>query len=135
MKNLIIVRGVPGSGKTTVAELLGKGITAPVFSADQYFEKMVDGKMIYEFDVTKLGAAHMRCMSRTEDALKNEVPVVFVANTFTMEKEINPYKKLAEQYGYTFFSLIVENRHGKSNIHNVPPSKLEEMKNRFVISL
>jgi hypothetical protein len=42
---------------------------------------------------------------------------------------------LAKDYGYTVFSLIVENRHGGRNIHGVPDDKLEIMKNRFEIKL
>lgn len=135
MKNLIILRGLPGAGKTTVAELFGTAMDVPVFSADHYFEKEVDGKIVYKFDVTKLGAAHAECMRKTEQAIKEEQPFIFVANTFTMEKEINPYKKLAEDNGYAFFSLIVENRHGNTTIHRVPEEKLQEMRNRFVIQL
>jgi len=37
MKKLFLIRGIPGSGKTTVAnELAGD---APVYSADMFFEK------------------------------------------------------------------------------------------------
>lgn len=71
----------------------------------------------------------------TELALKNREDIVFVANTFTTEKEIKPYKDLADRHDYMFISLIVENRHGNSSIHGVPVSKLEEMKARFSIKL
>ena len=33
------------------------------------------------------------------------------------------------------FSIIVENRHGGENVHNVPQETLEKMKNRFEIKL
>lgn len=139
-KNLFIIRGIPGSGKTTVAEIFSQyfGNTlenAPLFSADQFFEKEVDGKIEYKFDVTKLGAAHAACMRNTEESMKKEYLNIFVANTFTMEREINPYKALAEKYGYRFFSIIVENRHGNTNIHSVSDEKLEEMRKRFVLNL
>jgi hypothetical protein len=45
------------------------------------------------------------------------------------------YYKLAEQYGYKVVSLIVENRHGNKNIHNVPDETLEKMESRFQIKL
>jgi hypothetical protein len=45
------------------------------------------------------------------------------------------YFKLAEKYGYKVVSLIVENRHGGTNVHGVPEDKLEIMKNRFEIKL
>jgi hypothetical protein len=35
----------------------------------------------------------------------------------------------------SFYSIIVENRHGGVNEHGVPSDKLEQMKNRFNIKL
>jgi len=42
---------------------------------------------------------------------------------------------MANRYGYRIHTLIVENRHGSKNVHNVPDDKLEQMKDRFEISL
>jgi len=60
---------------------------------------------------------------------------IAVSNTFTQEWEMETYFKLAEQYGYTVFTVIVENRHGGANQHGVPEDKIEIMKNRFEIKL
>jgi len=62
-------------------------------------------------------------------------PTIVVSNTFTQEWEMEPYFKLAEKYGYTVFSVIVENRHGGKNEHGVPEEKVQVMKNRFQIKL
>jgi len=48
---------------------------------------------------------------------------------------MKPYYELAEKYGYKVHSLIVENRHGGINTHNVPTDKLILMKERFEIKL
>jgi hypothetical protein len=48
---------------------------------------------------------------------------------------MTPYFELAEKYGYRVYSLIVENRHGGINEHEVPEDKLQIMKNRFEIKL
>jgi len=45
------------------------------------------------------------------------------------------YMDLAVKYGYQVVSLIVENRHGNSSVHNVPDETIEKMKSRFEISL
>jgi hypothetical protein len=58
-----------------------------------------------------------------------------VSNTLTTEKELKPYYELAEKYNYTVFSLIVENRHGGTNVHNVPEETLDKMEKRFSIKL
>ena len=132
MKTLYIVRGVPGSGKSTFAKSIG-GIH---IEADQFF--MMNCK--YNFDITKIKLAHKYCQNQTEAWMKTDgVQVnndkIVVSNTFTQEWEMEPYFKLAEKYGYKTFSLIVENRHGGVNEHGVPEDKLEIMKNRFEVKL
>jgi predicted kinase len=132
MKTLYIVRGVPGSGKSTFAKSIG-GIH---IEADQFF--MENGK--YNFDITKIKLAHKYCQNQTEAWMKTDGTQVnndkiVVSNTFTQEWEMEPYFKLAEKYGYRTFSLIVENRHGGVNEHDVPEDKLELMKNRFEVKL
>lgn len=60
---------------------------------------------------------------------------IFVANTFTQEWEMTAYNELAKKFGYTVFSIIVENRHNGQNTHNVPPETITKMKDRFQIQL
>ena len=130
MKTLFCIRGIPGSGKTTAAEFLAGG-DWPVISADDYF--MIDGK--YIFNRASLGRAHEYCEKTVEEYMKANTEKIFVANTFTTEKEIATYKKLADDNNYRFISLIVENRHGNSSIHNVPDDTIQKMKDRFSIKL
>ena len=131
-KILYIVRGIPGSGKSTFAKTLG----GTHFETDNFF--MVDGE--YKFDVTKLKAAHEWCQNSVNTAMILNITTdlnntIVVSNTFTQEWEIKPYFDMAETYGYRVFSLIVENRHGGVNQHGVPEDKLEIMKNRFETKL
>jgi predicted kinase len=129
MKRLWLIRGVPGSGKSTAAHYLANG--NPVFSADMWFEK--EGE--YKFNPAELGKAHENCRKTTEQAMLGEVSDIFVTNTFTREWEMAEYFKLAQSYGYFVFSLVVENRHGEKNVHGVPSDKVKEMKDRFEIKL
>jgi len=69
------------------------------------------------------------------DHLNEPLATIIVSNTFTQEWEMKPYYELAKQYGYTVFSLVVENRHGGVNEHGVPDETLEKMRNRFEIKL
>lgn len=131
-KILYIVRGLPGSGKSTFAKSLG-GVH---FEADQFF--MVDGE--YKFDGAKIKDAHKWCQNEVNTAMilnhtANLNNVIVVSNTFTQEWEMQPYLDMAKDWGYTVFSVIVENRHGGVNVHGVPDDKLELMKNRFEIKL
>jgi predicted kinase len=126
MKCLILLRGLPGSGKSTFAKTLG-GIHV---EADHYFMK--DGE--YKFDASKLKQAHEHCRTSTEGWMMEGYNIV-VSNTFTQEWEMEPYFGLAKDYGYRVVCLIVENRHGGVNEHGVPADKLEAMKDRFEIKL
>jgi predicted kinase len=127
-KSLILLRGLPGSGKTT----LGYAMGVTPLAADDYF---YDEEGNYNFDGSKLKIAHNWCKVRTEHQMEDGIGMIVVSNTFTQEWEMESYYKLAEQYGYTVFSLIVENRHDGINEHGVPADKLEQMKNRFQIKL
>ena len=127
MKKLILFRGLPGSGKSTLSE----SICDDVYSADMYFER--NGE--YHFDATQLKTAHEWCRSHVESALHAEVPVVGVANTFTQEWEMDPYFKLAKKYSYQISTIIVENRHQSRNIHGVPDDIMENMEKRFELKL
>lgn len=132
MNNLILLRGLPGAGKSTVAELIGaKGAGYAHFEADMYF--MEDG--VYKFDPAKLRMAHNWCQIQTEKAMADDTAIVIVSNTFTQEWEMERYYELGKIYNYRVTSLVVENRHGGVNVHNVPEDKLEAMKNRFQLKL
>jgi predicted kinase len=136
--SLILLRGLPGNGKTTLAKILSETpgvVPYPVYAADDYFYENGPNEGEYDFDRDKLGAAHLQCQGRTERAMASGVEKIFVANTFTTDKEIKPYKELAERYGYMLMSIIVENRHGNKSIHGVPEETMEAMEKRFTVKL
>jgi predicted kinase len=128
MKELILLRGIPGSGKTTLSFLFN----GAQVSADDYFYNDETG---YNFVAADLDKAHKWCQTHVENLMYDGIETIVVANTFTKEWEMNAYYELAKLNGYRVHSVIVENRHGSRNIHGVPPEKLEQMKNRFEIKL
>jgi energy-coupling factor transporter ATP-binding protein EcfA2 len=133
MKALFLLRGLPGAGKSTLAKSIG----GMHFEADMYF---LDENSEYKFDPTKLRDAHAWCQGSVSNAMilnhtTGENEKIVVSNTFTQEWEMDAYYKLAEDWGYTVFSLIVENRHGGKNTHGVPEDKLQIMKDRFEVKL
>ena len=67
--------------------------------------------------------------------MKKQIERIAVTNTMTTERELQPYLDLARQFGYKVFSVVVENRHGGQNEHNVPTITLEKMKERFELKL
>ena len=132
MKELFLLRGLPGSGKSTLAKMLVGDKDYCHKEADMYF---VDRDGNYKFKPSKIKEAHEWCREDIEFAMKYDHSPVVVSNTFTQEWEMKPYYELAEKYGYTVFSLVVENRHNGINTHGVPDETLEKMENRFEIKL
>lgn len=137
-KILYIVRGLPGSGKSTFAKKLVYSDFL-VCEADKYFLDKETGE--YKFDGSKIKDAHKYCQDLVETYMKDSLVndqwyrEIAVSNTFTMEWEMTPYFELAKKYGYKVFSIIVENRHNGENVHGVPTDKIEQMKDRFEIKL
>ena len=127
---LILLRGLPGAGKSTFAQFLSndntKYIEADLFFTDSF------GK--YTFDPTLIGEAHEFCQEMTEIFIAGGNNVV-VSNTSTTEKEVKVYQDIADMYGAEFISLIVENRHGNSSVHGVPEETVKKMKDRFMVKL
>jgi hypothetical protein len=128
-KTLILLRGLPGSGKSTVASLFGD---VPHFEADMYFINS-DGN--YEFKPERIREAHEWCQHAVHIHMQQGSPIVVVSNTFTTEWEMDAYQMFAEEEGYRVVTLVVENRHGSENIHGCPPEKVEMMRERFQIKL
>lgn len=127
---LYLIRGIPGSGKSTFAQklcdyyLVHKHRVCWHFEADMYFYR--NGK--YEFNKNDLGAAHGWCRDETEGALLAG-NVVIVSNTFTTKKELKPYFELAKKYDAELTVLTMNGNF--DNIHGVPKEQLERMRNRF----
>jgi len=132
MKELFLLRGLPGSGKSTLSKMLVGDKDYCHKEADMFF---VDGDGNYKFKPSKIRQAHTWCQEEIEFVMKYAHSPVVVSNTFTQEWEMEEYYKLAERYGYRVHSLIVENRHGGVNEHGVGVDVLEKMKNRFEIKL
>jgi hypothetical protein len=132
MKELFLLRGLPGAGKTTLAKMLVGDEDYNHKEADMYF---VDRIGNYNFNPSQLKDAHKWCQDEIEFYMRYDHSPVVVSNTFTQAWEMQPYFDLAEKYGYRVYSLIVENRHGGVNEHGVPEEKLVQMKNRFEVQL
>jgi predicted kinase len=138
MKKLIIVRGLPGSGKSTLVKdlFLEEDPSDVMISAHCCADDfMVNDEGEYQFVPSKLSLVHQKCQEKARDAMVMGIHLVIVSNTSTQEWEMKPYIKLAEEYGYRMHSIIVENRHNGTSIHGVPEDKIQVMKDRFEVSL
>lgn len=125
MKNkLILCRGLPGAGKSTLAKTKYVPLGFVHLEADMYFERT--GK--YLFDPKLLGKAHGWCQYETKRNLVAGNPVV-VTNTFTTLREIKDYEYIAREC-----DVLLEVIHANgnfNNVHGVPADKLVAMKARW----
>lgn len=120
---LILIRGLPGSGKTTAAKAYANAGFVHC-EADHFFE----GLNGYQFDAKKIGDAHAACLDRAIRAM-NDARNVVVSNTFTMRWEMKPYIEEAERYGYETSEMVMRGDYGST--HNVPGTAIERMRARW----
>ncbi len=126
MKNeLIILRAPSGYGKSTYANkhFVSKGYIQ--CEADSFFMK--DG--VYNFDRSKLGAAHMQCQQRTKLHLMLGDNVV-VSNTSLTHKEVMDYVRIANDCKVPYRVIRLAKQF--TNVHGVPAEVVESMKARLV---
>jgi predicted kinase len=125
-KILYLIRGLPGSGKSTMAKkIMRTSPTADHWEADQYFEN-ANGE--YRFDVTRLHSAHNWCQNQTYRSMKVGRTVI-VSNTFTTQSEMKPYFEMAAAFGYKVVVLTCKSQF--KNVHDVPQEAMARMRNRF----
>ncbi|XP_051018789.1 NEDD4-binding protein 2-like 2 isoform X2 [Acomys russatus] len=134
-KLLILLRGLPGSGKTTLSRiLLGQSRDGIVFSTDDYFHHQ-DG---YRYNVNQLGDAHDWNQNRAKQAIDQGRSPVIIDNTNTQAWEMKPYVEMAIGKGYrvefhepeTWWKFDPEELE-KRNKHGVSRKKIAQMLDRY----
>ena len=143
MSKLVLLRGLPGSGKSYTAEHKYPGYS--ICDADMMpglYDYSDEGKVI-GWHPEKLPLAHAFCKGMVTNALMNGRDAV-VANTFTQNWEADTYRNLAKEFGY---ELIVDRplQYGNveiltddeiaiihaRNTHNVPLDVYYKMRARW----
>jgi predicted kinase len=140
---LVIMRGLPGSGKSYYASRLIRklgglfGIWPPVCSADQFFQIQTG---TYKFDPEKIGEAHEWSQTSARASMAFGWPVVIVDNTNTQLWEMQPYIEMAEEYGYRVVERTVGCRcefaiekYAERNSHGVPKEVIKKMADRWEV--
>ncbi|XP_065534483.1 NEDD4-binding protein 2-like 2 [Lathamus discolor] len=134
-KLLLILRGLPGSGKTTLSHvLLGQSRDGTVFSTDDYFRQQSG----YTYNAAQLGDAHNWNQKRAKQAMEQGKSPVIIDNTNTQAWEMKPYVEAALEKGYrvefhepdTWWKFDPEELE-KRNKHGVTREKIAQMLERY----
>ncbi len=131
-QNLILLRGLPGAGKTSFAHLISEQGKYPVFSVDDYFTDM---KGNYNFNFKENFLAYRWCVENTEKAILDKHQKIIVHNTFTMDWEMEPYFLLAQKHHCAIYVMTMENYNAYKNIHGVTKEQIMKMAEKYKVKL
>ena len=118
--NLYLVRGLPGSAKTTIAQ----SFKCLHLEMDMMFMKNAE----YAFDPEMIQDVVKQCQSMCKNALEFGMDVV-VSNTFTRIWEMQYYLDLAVEMGATLKVFKCTGDFG--NTHELPEHALKAMADRW----
>lgn len=121
MSQLVLVRGLPGSGKSTFARTIAGQRDWRTVEVDTFFYE----NGLYQFDAKRLPVAHQWCLDAARELLRDDYSVV-VSNTFVNRWEMAPYIKLASELDARL--TVVEMCTQYTNVHGVPDSVIERMR-------
>lgn len=133
LKSLVLVRGAPSSGKTTIArsilsgDQIGIGKTSKAyFESDFWFQRTG----AYQYDAAKVGEADGWCLQQCENVMKVNTNLIVIANDFILLWQLELYHKLAAQYGYTVQEIIVSGQFEK-NKRNLSEEQITRARRNF----
>lgn len=108
MKTLVILQGIPGCGKSWMADTLQREQPrgeAVIYSTDEFWYS-ADGR--YNYDPEKITDAHVWNQSRAQESMIWSFPLIIIDNTNIKREHAQPYLNLAQAFGYAVQVVRVE---------------------------
>jgi predicted kinase len=128
MGHLVLVRGLPGSGKSTFAQR-----AYPTYVHEETDKRMYkDGVYVFQPEmlaqyhhITQLGVKHYLSQGRD----------VVVSNTFTKYWELDPYLRMEYEtcVVYSLQTHLSIDELAARNVHGCPAAVIQNMKNRWEV--
>ena len=135
---LYIMRGLPGSGKSTQAMLrinMAWG-TICYCSADLFHTNIETDE--YNWKPENVHYAHQWCQLEARSAMNQGFDAIIVDNTNIKKKDYQYYLDIAKQYDYEVEYLVSDTEWAwdveecfKRNTHNVPLDVIQRMKDSY----
>lgn len=120
MKTLYIIRGCSGSGKSTFAETLCKAFNGCRVEADDFMYE--NGEYVWKAE--KLASAHRYVYDFVKKRMQCGIGPIIISDTNVKSRDLQIYLDMAELFHYKVVSLVVENRHGNTSVHDVSEKTL-----------
>ena len=137
---LVLIRGLSGSGKTSLMELI---VGSSDYSSEDRASVSVNDFFVsdegdYQFDPTQLKAAHEWCFDEAEALVKDEaIDVVVVHNVFSRKWEVDPYVEMGRKHGCVIHIVNLYDRGlndaqlSRESVHDVHPGIIQKQRKRW----
>lgn len=134
MKKLVVLRGIPGSGKSQKAREIATEYKGTIVSVDNYFER--NGE--YKFLDTEISRAYGYVEGQVDILMQQQTQLIIADGIHQSEKHLRGYQALADKYGYELEIQYPDGEHifdvehcFRHSIHRVPRRTLQKIKDRF----
>jgi predicted kinase len=136
-KMLVIVRGLPSSGKTTIAKILtaNQGVA---ISVDEF---MTTPNGEYEFSKNAFIEAQRQCKNLCQDLMQSETDLIVIHNTMAQAWEAEPYFDMAREYGYLVQVMnlydggLTDAELASRSVHSMPIHLIQKTRQRWDIDI
>ena len=133
-KIVIINRGIPASGKSTLAnyiKLQGINISVDIHSTDSFFMKSDR----YIFEIDKLAQYHKQNLENFRKSILNDRDIIICDNTNIEPWEAKPYYEIAKDFGYKVVLITFKPRDikdiSRDNSKNIPQDIINDMMKKY----